>query len=298
MRRRRRSVEIGCLDGEEGGRLFSMPLSVRRISGTDERGGEEIEGEIDTECPLGGGFGGVASGVQFGPGAPLGRPQGGGFGGVASGVQFGPGAPLGRPQGGTLGVAARVLGEAGVPGLAGVPFGAGIPLGRPQGGGFGVGAAGVPFGGGAAGVPYGAADENPRFVIPVKNKQRSVCFEIAAPSDGVILQLVSDADSGITINGELGEAGKSAFQKIGIVYKDLYEIEFNTQGLSLVNKTDHSIQTLSWSPMSIVSDRDFTVDYGTLSKDRVSCWVVPDGGRGAIEGSYSDYVVQTLFQKP
>ncbi|MGH0133047.1 UNVERIFIED_CONTAM: hypothetical protein FKN15_074858 [Acipenser sinensis] len=141
-------------------------------------------------------------------------------------------------------------------------------------------------------------DENPRFVIPVKNKQRSVCFEIAAPSDGVILQLVSDADSGITINGELGEAGKSAFQKIGIVYKDLYEIEFNTQGLSLVNKTDHSIQTLSWSPMSIVSDRDFTVDYGTLSKDRVSCWVVPDGGRGAIEGSYSDYVVQTLFQKP
>ncbi|MGH0192232.1 UNVERIFIED_CONTAM: hypothetical protein FKN15_009573 [Acipenser sinensis] len=44
--------------------------------------------------------------------------------------------------------------------------------------------------------------------------------------------------------------------------------------------------------------RDFTVDYGTLSKDRVSCWVVPDGGRGAIEGSYSDYVVQTLFQKP
>ncbi|XP_058874260.1 inter-alpha-trypsin inhibitor heavy chain H3-like isoform X43 [Acipenser ruthenus] len=221
-------------------------------------------------------------------------------------------------------------------------------------------------------------DENPRFVIPVKNKQRSVCFEIAAPSDGVILQLVSDADSGITINGELGEAGKSAFQKIGIVYKDLYEIEFNTQGLSLVNKTDHSIQTLSWSPMSIVLDslslsssngrttevtlgstvievllhrsrqdflwlkiklndfsagstgllgrfsrqlsvkegrigskvlievyghdvtvtRDFTVDYGTLSKDRVSCWVVPDGGRGAIEGSYSDYVVQTLFQKP
>ncbi|XP_058873581.1 inter-alpha-trypsin inhibitor heavy chain H3-like isoform X6 [Acipenser ruthenus] len=221
-------------------------------------------------------------------------------------------------------------------------------------------------------------DENPRFVIPVKNKQRSVCFEITAPSDGVILQLVSDADSGITINGELGEAGKSAFQKIGIVYKDLYEIEFNTQGLSLVNKTDNSIQTLSWSPMNIVLDslslsssngrttevtlgstvievllhrsrqdflwlkiklndfsagstgllgrfsrqlsvkegkigskvlievyghdvtvtRDFTIDYGTLSKDRVSCWVVPDGGRGAIEGSYSDYVVQTLFQKP
>ncbi|KAK1152047.1 inter-alpha-trypsin inhibitor heavy chain H2-like isoform X5, partial [Acipenser oxyrinchus oxyrinchus] len=223
------------------------------------------------------------------------------------------------------------------------------------------------------------ADENPRFVIPVKNKQRSVCFEIAASSDSVILQLISDADSGITINGELGEAGKSKFQKIGIVYKDLYEIEFNTQGLSLVSKTDHSIQTLSWSPMSIVSDslslsssngrttevtlgstaievllhrsrqdflwlkiklndfsavstgllgrfsrqlsvrekgrsgsnvlievdghdvtvtRDFTIDYGTLSKDRVSCWVVPDGGRGAIEGSYSDYVVQTLFQKP
>ncbi|MGH0184437.1 UNVERIFIED_CONTAM: hypothetical protein FKN15_014892 [Acipenser sinensis] len=42
------------------------------------------------------------------------------------------------------------------------------------------------------------ADENPRFVIPVKNKQRSVCFEIAAPSDSVILQLISDADSGIS----------------------------------------------------------------------------------------------------
>ncbi|XP_058874171.1 inter-alpha-trypsin inhibitor heavy chain H3-like isoform X8 [Acipenser ruthenus] len=353
--------------------------------------------------PQGGGFGMGAAGVPFGPGGPLGRPQGGGFGMGAAGVPFGPGDPLGRPQGGGFG-----MGAAGVPfgpgdplgrpqgggfgmGAAGVPFGPGDPLGRPQGGGFGMGAAGVPFGPGdplgrpqapfpthTAQQPTHAADENPQFVIPVKNKQRSVCFEITAPSDGVILQLVSDADSGITINGELGEAGKSAFQKIGIVYKDLYEIEFNTQGLSLVNKTDNSIQTLSWSPMNIVSDslslsssngrttevtlgstvievllhrsrqdflwlkiklndfsagstgllgrfsrqlyvkegrigskvlievyghdvtvtRDFTIDYGTLSKDRVSCWVVPDGGRGAIDGSYSDYVVQTLFQKP
>ncbi|RXM94727.1 hypothetical protein EOD39_17671 [Acipenser ruthenus] len=43
MRRRRMSKEMGCLEVEEGGRLFSMSRIIRRTSGMERSGGDGMD---------------------------------------------------------------------------------------------------------------------------------------------------------------------------------------------------------------------------------------------------------------
>ncbi|CAM4509933.1 inter-alpha-trypsin inhibitor heavy chain H2 [Lepidochelys kempii] len=97
-----------------------------------------------------------------------------------------------------------------------------------------------------------AVDNDPHFIIHLLKSQENICFNIDS-RPGKILNLVSDPDSGIVINGQLTGAKKQEnkklstyFGKIGFYFKNKgLKVEISTETIIL---KDGSYSTaLSWS---------------------------------------------------
>ncbi|CAM5083641.1 unnamed protein product [Natator depressus] len=97
-----------------------------------------------------------------------------------------------------------------------------------------------------------AVDNDPHFIIHLLKSQENICFNIDS-EPGKILNLVSDPDSGIVINGQLTGAKKQEnkklstyFGKIGFYFKNKgLKVEISTETIIL---KDGSYSTaLSWS---------------------------------------------------
>ncbi|KAM6436222.1 inter-alpha-trypsin inhibitor heavy chain H2 isoform 2-T2 [Liasis olivaceus] len=95
-------------------------------------------------------------------------------------------------------------------------------------------------------------DNDPHFIINLPRQQKNICFNIDS-EPGAILNLISDAESGITINGQLIGAKKflnnklnTYFGKIGFNFemKGL-KVEVSTESITL--KDGSSTSSLSWS---------------------------------------------------
>ncbi|XP_063164515.1 inter-alpha-trypsin inhibitor heavy chain H2 isoform X2 [Candoia aspera] len=95
-------------------------------------------------------------------------------------------------------------------------------------------------------------DNDPHFIINLPRQQKNICFNIDS-EPGAILNLISDAESGITINGQLTGAKKflnnklnTYFGKIGFNFemKGL-KVEVSTETITL--KDGSSTHSLSWS---------------------------------------------------
>ncbi|KAG6929201.1 inter-alpha-trypsin inhibitor heavy chain 2, partial [Chelydra serpentina] len=97
-----------------------------------------------------------------------------------------------------------------------------------------------------------AVDNDPHFIIHLLKSQENICFNIDS-EPGKILNLVSDPDSGVVINGQLIGAKKrenkklsTYFGKIGFYFKNKgLKVEISTETITL---KDGSYSTaLSWS---------------------------------------------------
>ncbi|KAJ7329275.1 hypothetical protein JRQ81_015449 [Phrynocephalus forsythii] len=95
-------------------------------------------------------------------------------------------------------------------------------------------------------------DNDPHFIINLPRQQKNVCFNIDS-EPGAILNLISDAESGIAVNGQLIGAKKSLnnklrtyFGKIGFHFeKKGLKVEVSTEAITL--KDGSSSTSFSWS---------------------------------------------------
>ncbi|XP_062990747.1 inter-alpha-trypsin inhibitor heavy chain H2 isoform X2 [Elgaria multicarinata webbii] len=112
-------------------------------------------------------------------------------------------------------------------------------------------------------------DNDPHFIINLPRQQENICFNIDS-EPGAILNLISDAESGIVVNGQLVGAKKSVnnrlstyFGKIGFYFeKKGLKVEVSTESITL--KDGISSTSLSWS------------DTGTLIRRRLVVSVKKD----------------------
>ncbi|XP_060101955.1 inter-alpha-trypsin inhibitor heavy chain H2 [Heteronotia binoei] len=104
----------------------------------------------------------------------------------------------------------------------------------------------------SAGSGIHSVDNDPHFIITLPRQQKNVCFNIDS-KPGAILNLVSDVDSGIAVNGELvgakqavNEKLQTYFGKIGFDFKKKgLKVEVSTEALTLMDGS--SSISLSWS---------------------------------------------------
>ncbi|XP_054844226.1 inter-alpha-trypsin inhibitor heavy chain H2 isoform X3 [Eublepharis macularius] len=97
-----------------------------------------------------------------------------------------------------------------------------------------------------------AVDNDPHFIINLPRQQKNICFNID-PSPGAILNLVSDAELGIVVNGQLVGAKQAVYEKmqtyfgkIGFDFKKKgVKVEVSTEAITL--KDSSSNTSLSWS---------------------------------------------------
>ncbi|XP_053114683.1 inter-alpha-trypsin inhibitor heavy chain H2 isoform X2 [Hemicordylus capensis] len=97
-----------------------------------------------------------------------------------------------------------------------------------------------------------AVDNDPHFIINLPRQQKNICFNIDS-EPGAILNLVSDAELGIVVNGQLVGAKKrlnnklnTYFGKIGFYFeKKGVKVEISTEAITL--KDGSSRTSLSWS---------------------------------------------------
>uniref|UniRef100_A0A8D2L0R4 Inter-alpha-trypsin inhibitor heavy chain 2 n=1 Tax=Varanus komodoensis TaxID=61221 RepID=A0A8D2L0R4_VARKO len=95
-------------------------------------------------------------------------------------------------------------------------------------------------------------DNDPHFIINLPRQQKNICFNIDS-EPGTILNLISDAASGIVVNGQLVGAKKRVnnklstyFGKIGFYFEDRrLKVEVSTDAITL--KDGLSSTSLSWS---------------------------------------------------
>ncbi|XP_062990746.1 inter-alpha-trypsin inhibitor heavy chain H2 isoform X1 [Elgaria multicarinata webbii] len=114
-----------------------------------------------------------------------------------------------------------------------------------------------------------SVDNDPHFIINLPRQQENICFNIDS-EPGAILNLISDAESGIVVNGQLVGAKKSVnnrlstyFGKIGFYFeKKGLKVEVSTESITL--KDGISSTSLSWS------------DTGTLIRRRLVVSVKKD----------------------
>ncbi|XP_038247207.1 inter-alpha-trypsin inhibitor heavy chain H2 [Dermochelys coriacea] len=115
-----------------------------------------------------------------------------------------------------------------------------------------------------------AVDNDPHFIIHLLKSQENICFNIDS-EPGKILNLVSDPDSGIVINGQLIGAKKQEnkklstyFGKIGFYFKNKdLKVEISTETIIL---KDRSYSTaLSWSDTGSIIRKRLLV---SVKKDR------------------------------
>uniref|UniRef100_A0A7M4DYA7 Inter-alpha-trypsin inhibitor heavy chain 2 n=1 Tax=Crocodylus porosus TaxID=8502 RepID=A0A7M4DYA7_CROPO len=101
-------------------------------------------------------------------------------------------------------------------------------------------------------LPLPHVDNDPHFIINLPKSQKNICFNINA-EPGKILNLVSDADTGVAVNGQLIGAKKQEneklntyFGKIGFYFKSKgLKVEVSTE---LITLKDGSYSTgLSWA---------------------------------------------------
>ncbi|XP_077196419.1 inter-alpha-trypsin inhibitor heavy chain H2 isoform X2 [Paroedura picta] len=97
-----------------------------------------------------------------------------------------------------------------------------------------------------------AVDNDPHFIINLPRQQKNICFNIDSKPGG-ILNLVSDAESGIAVNGQLvgakqaiNEKLQTYFGKIGFEFKKKgIKVEVSTEAITLMDGS--SKISLSWS---------------------------------------------------
>uniref|UniRef100_A0A8C4VVG2 Inter-alpha-trypsin inhibitor heavy chain 2 n=1 Tax=Gopherus evgoodei TaxID=1825980 RepID=A0A8C4VVG2_9SAUR len=115
-----------------------------------------------------------------------------------------------------------------------------------------------------------SVDNDPHFIIHLLKSQENICFNIDS-EPGKILNLVSDPDSGIVINGQLTGAKKreneklsTYFGKIGFYFKNKgLKVEISTEMITL---KDGSYSTaLSWSDTGSIIRKRLLV---SVKKDR------------------------------
>ncbi|XP_033018180.1 inter-alpha-trypsin inhibitor heavy chain H2 isoform X2 [Lacerta agilis] len=124
-----------------------------------------------------------------------------------------------------------------------------------------------------------AVDNDPHFIINLPRQHKNICFNIDS-EPGAILNLISDAKSGIAVNGQLVGAKKSLknklhtyFGKIGFNFeKKGLKIEVSTEGISL--KDGSSSTPLSWSNLGSLIRRRVLVS--VKSDNKVSITVDGD----------------------
>ncbi|XP_054844225.1 inter-alpha-trypsin inhibitor heavy chain H2 isoform X2 [Eublepharis macularius] len=103
-----------------------------------------------------------------------------------------------------------------------------------------------------AGSGIHSVDNDPHFIINLPRQQKNICFNID-PSPGAILNLVSDAELGIVVNGQLVGAKQAVYEKmqtyfgkIGFDFKKKgVKVEVSTEAITL--KDSSSNTSLSWS---------------------------------------------------
>uniref|UniRef100_A0A7M4DY99 Inter-alpha-trypsin inhibitor heavy chain 2 n=1 Tax=Crocodylus porosus TaxID=8502 RepID=A0A7M4DY99_CROPO len=107
-------------------------------------------------------------------------------------------------------------------------------------------------------------DNDPHFIINLPKSQKNICFNINA-EPGKILNLVSDADTGVAVNGQLIGAKKQEneklntyFGKIGFYFKSKgLKVEVSTE---LITLKDGSYSTgLSWADTGMDEEMSFMV---------------------------------------
>ncbi|OCT58116.1 hypothetical protein XELAEV_18002611mg [Xenopus laevis] len=113
--------------------------------------------------------------------------------------------------------------------------------------------------------PTSFVDSDPHFIIQVPEKKDALCFNIQE-TPGVVLNIVSDPELGIAVNGELigkKESGnvtsnETFFGKMGIVSTKLdLRIEVTTEAVTVLNGAKK--MALSWQQDVTVTDDGLTL---------------------------------------
>uniref|UniRef100_A0A8C8RI28 Inter-alpha-trypsin inhibitor heavy chain 2 n=1 Tax=Pelusios castaneus TaxID=367368 RepID=A0A8C8RI28_9SAUR len=111
-------------------------------------------------------------------------------------------------------------------------------------------------------------DNDPHFIIHLEKSQENICFNIDS-EPGKILNLISDPDSGVAVNGQVIGAKRhenkklsTYFGKIGFYFKNKgLKVEISTETITL---KDGSYSTsLSWLLVSVKKDRKVTITMDT-----------------------------------
>ncbi|XP_066489836.1 inter-alpha-trypsin inhibitor heavy chain H2 [Tiliqua scincoides] len=120
--------------------------------------------------------------------------------------------------------------------------------------------------GNPAGTRIHSVDNDPHFIINLPRQQKDICFNIDS-RPGAILNLVSDPESGVSVNGKLIGAKKSMNNKLNTYFGEI-GFSFENKGLKvkvstddITLKDDSSSTTLSWS------------DTGSLIRRRLHVYV-------------------------
>ncbi|ELK23539.1 Inter-alpha-trypsin inhibitor heavy chain H2 [Myotis davidii] len=112
-------------------------------------------------------------------------------------------------------------------------------------------------------------ENDPHFIIYLPKSQKNICFNIDS-EPGKILNLVSDPESGILVNGQLIGAKKpknkklsTYFGKLGFYFQhEDVKIEVSTETITLIQGTHTSF--LSWVLVSVKKEKTVTI---TLDKE-------------------------------
>ncbi|XP_069834864.1 inter-alpha-trypsin inhibitor heavy chain H2 [Dendropsophus ebraccatus] len=107
-------------------------------------------------------------------------------------------------------------------------------------------------------APPNCVDNDPHFIINLPKSQTDVCFNIDA-SAGSILNMLSDPESGITINGKIVTAKKAKdgklntyFGTFGLYFQQLaIKLEISTEKITL--KDSSYTRVLKWSESSALT---------------------------------------------
>ncbi|XP_041446959.1 inter-alpha-trypsin inhibitor heavy chain H3 isoform X2 [Xenopus laevis] len=127
-----------------------------------------------------------------------------------------------------------------------------------------------------------SVDSDPHFIIQVPEKKDALCFNIQE-TPGVVLNIVSDPELGIAVNGELIGNKKSGnvtsnetyFGKMGIVSTKLdLRIEVTTEGVTVVIGAKK--MALSWQQDVTVTEEGFSL---LLNKKKNLLLSMGDGAR-------------------
>ncbi|KAI1888064.1 hypothetical protein AGOR_G00181200 [Albula goreensis] len=117
-------------------------------------------------------------------------------------------------------------------------------------------------------------DNDPHFIVHLPKKKMDICFNIDS-EPGHILNLVSDPESGVVVNGQLVGAKQMVNKKLS-TYFGTITVSYKPQGIRVDAKTEHIIltdgkgnHTLSWAAtadvilsgvkVSIVKDSHLTI---------------------------------------